>query len=306
LTTGVDAPTCKNVVLARVVGSMPEFKQIIGRGTRLRPDYGKLAFNIIDYTGTATRMFADPAFDGDPVREDEAVINSEGEVIEERQIEEVLPDPDDFPEGETQPGGAEDLETDRETGPRKFYVDGGEVSIVRHLVYELDADGRQLAVRQLTDYTGDKVRTLYPNASELRADWLDPERRAEIVERLEEKGIDLDSLADSVGRSEADPFDLLCHLAYNAPLRTRRERADRLIREQDEFLAGFGPAAREVLNAVLEKYAEHGSAQFKLPDILEVPPFNEWGNVIEIAARFGGGKELRSAVTELQRLLYTA
>ena len=151
-------------VLARVVGSMPEFKQIIGRGTRLRPDYGKLAFNIIDYTGTATRMFADPAFDGDPVREDEAVINAEGEVVEERQVEELLPDPDDFPEDGTQAGGAADLGTDRETGPRKFYVDGGEVSIVRHLVYELDADGRQLAVRQLTDYTGDNVRTLYPNA----------------------------------------------------------------------------------------------------------------------------------------------
>jgi type I restriction enzyme R subunit len=251
-------------------------------------------------------MFADPAFDGDPVREDEAVINADGDIVEEREIEEVVPDTDDFPEGPDIPDGPVELGDEGENGPRKFYVDGGEVAIVRHLVYELDSDGRQLACRQLTDYTGDKVRTLYPNASELRTDWLDPERRAEIVERLEEKGIDLDSLADAVGKPEADPFDLLCHLAYNAPLRTRRERADRLVREQDEFLDRFGPDAREVLDAVLEKYAEHGSAQFKLPDILEVPPFNEWGNVIEIAARFGGGKELRSAVTELQRLLYTA
>lgn len=302
LTTGVDAPTCKNVVLARTVGSMPEFKQIIGRGTRLRPDYGKLAFNIIDYTGTATRMFADPAFDGEPVREAESVINEEGETIEEREAEDVAPEPGDIPEGPEPPlGGPEP-----EPGPRKFYVDGGEVSVVRHLVYELDAEGKKLACRQLTDYTGDKVRTLYPNASELRSDWLDPERRAEIVEQLEEKGIDLDTLAEAVGKPEADPFDLLCHLAYNTPLRTRRERADRLLREQDAFLARFGPDARKVLDAVLEKYAEHGSAQFKLPDILEVPPFNEWGNVIEIARRFGGGKELRSAVTELQRLLYTA
>lgn len=162
LTTGVDAPTCKNVVLARVVGSMPEFKQIIGRGTRLRPDYGKLAFNIIDYTGTATRMFADPAFDGDPVREDEAVINADGDIVEEREIEEVAPDPDDFPEGSDIPEGPVELGDEGENGPRKFYVDGGEVSIVRHLVYELDSDGRQLACRQLTDYTGDKVRTLYP------------------------------------------------------------------------------------------------------------------------------------------------
>lgn len=302
LTTGVDAPTCKNVVLARTVGSMPEFKQIIGRGTRLRPDYGKLAFNIIDYTGTATRMFADPAFDGEPVREAESVINEYGETIEEHEAEDVAPEPGDIPEGPEAPLG----DPEPEPGPRKFYVDGGEVSVVRHLVYELDAEGKKLACRQLTDYTGDKVRTLYPNASELRSDWLDPERRAEIVEQLEEKGIDLDTLAEAVGKPEADPFDLLCHLAYNTPLRTRRERADRLLREQDAFLARFGPDARKVLDAVLEKYAEHGSAQFKLPDILEVPPFNEWGNVIEIARRFGGGKELRSAVTELQRLLYTA
>lgn len=302
LTTGVDAPTCKNVVLARTVGSMPEFKQIIGRGTRLRPDYGKLAFNIIDYTGTATRMFADPAFDGEPVREAESVINEDGETIEEHEAEDVAPEPGDIPEGPEAPLG----DPEPEPGPRKFYVDGGEVSVVRHLVYELDAEGKKLACRQLTDYTGDKVRTLYPNASELRSDWLDPERRAEIVEQLEEKGIDLDTLAEAVGKPEADPFDLLCHLAYNTPLRTRRERADRLLREQDAFLARFGPDARKVLDAVLEKYAEHGSAQFKLPDILEVPPFNEWGNVIEIARRFGGGKELRSAVTELQRLLYTA
>lgn len=302
LTTGVDAPTCKNVVLARTVGSMPEFKQIIGRGTRLRPDYGKLAFNIIDYTGTATRMFADPAFDGEPVREAESVINEDGETIEEHEAEDVAPEPGDIPEGPEAPLG----DPEPEPGPRKFYVDGGEVSVVRHLVYELDAEGKKLACRQLTDYTGDKVRTLYPNASELRSDWLDPERRADIVEQLEEKGIDLDTLAEAVGKPEADPFDLLCHLAYNTPLRTRRERADRLLREQDAFLARFGPDARKVLDAVLEKYAEHGSAQFKLPDILEVPPFNEWGNVIEIARRFGGGKELRSAVTELQRLLYTA
>lgn len=303
LTTGVDAPTCKNVVLARTVGSMSEFKQIIGRGTRLRADYGKLAFNIIDYTGTATRMFADPAFDGEPVREDEAVINDAGEVVEEHPADDVAPEPDDIPElpDDTTLGPDEP-----ESGPRKFYVDGGEVSVVRHLVYELDSEGKQLACRQLTDYTGDKVRTLYPNASELRLGWLEPERRAEIVERLEEKGIDLETLAEAVGKPEADPFDLLCHLAYNTPLRTRRERADRLRREQDDFLGRFSPEAREVLDAVLEKYAEHGSAQFKLPDILEVPPFIEWGNVIEIAQRFGRGKELRSAVTELQRLLYTA
>ena len=301
LTTGVDAPTCKNIVLARVVGSMPEFKQMIGRGTRLRPDYGKLAFNIIDYTGAATEMFADPAFDGDPVGQREEVIDENGVVVEERE-EEIAP------QEQVDDAAATELpsEQDGVPTPRKFYVDGGEVAIIRHIVYELDADGRQLSARQLTDFTGDKVRTLYPNASELRSDWLDPTRRAEIVERLGERGIDLDSLAEAVGRPEADPFDLLCHLAYNAPLRTRRERADRLRREDADFLSHFAPEARAVLDALLEKYAEHGSAQFTLPDILEVPPFTGWGNVIEIAARFGGAGELRGAVAELQRRLYNA
>ena len=305
LTTGVDAPTCKNVVLARIVGSMPEFKQIIGRGTRLRPDYGKLAFNIVDYTGTGTRMFADPAFDGDPVREDEAVIDAEGDTVETHEGEDAEPDPDDMDKDSTNVSdGPAQSDDDDDHGPRKFYVDDGEVEIVRHLVYELDADGRRLSCKQLTDYAGEKVRTLYPNASELRAGWLDPGRRAEIVERLEDLGIDPGALAEFVGRPEADEFDLLCHVAYNTPLRTRRERADNLRREQDAFFDRFAPEAREVLDAVIEKYAEHGSAQLKLPDILEVPPLSEWGNVMEIAARFGGSKALRGAVTEMQRLLY--
>ena len=305
LTTGVDAPTCKNVVLARLVGSMAEFKQIIGRGTRLRPDYGKLAFNIVDYTGTATRMFADPDFDGVPVREDEIVIDAEGKTVDTSEGEDAAPDSDDVAEDvwDTPVGGRQSGEDD-EPGPRKFYVDDGEVEVIRHLVYELDADGRRLSCQRLTDYTGEKVRTLYPNASELRADWLDSERRAEIVERLEEMGIDSATLAEAVGWPEADEFDLLCHLAYNMPLRTRRERAADLRREQDAFFDCFNPEAREVLDAVIEKYAEHGSAQFKLPDVLEVPPLSEWGNVIELSARFGGSKTLRGAVVEMQRLLY--
>ena len=98
----------------------------------------------------------------------------------------------------------------------------------------------------------------------------------------------------------------MCHLAYNAPLRTRRERADRVKREESAFFSRFGPEAGAVLDALIEKYAEHGSAQFKLPDVLEVPPFNEWGNVIELASRFGGSRRLRDAVNDLQRLIYAA
>lgn len=306
LTTGVDAPTCKNVVLARVVGSMPEFKQIIGRGTRLRTDYNKLAFNIIDYTGTATEKFADPDFDGVPEREQKEVINEDGEVIEETEVQNPKPDLDDIPETLDEDRLTGELDDDEGSQPRKFYVDGGEVEIIKHVVYELDATGNKLTCRHLTDYTGDKVRTLFPNASELRRDWLDPERRAEIVERLLEKGIDLETLADAVNKPETDPFDLLCHLAYNAPLRTRRERATQMKQAEVAFFKRYGNDARAVLDAVLDKYAEHGSVQFKLPDILEVPPISEWGNVIEIANRFGGTKQMREAVMEMQKRLYTA
>ncbi|WP_374730393.1 EcoAI/FtnUII family type I restriction enzme subunit R [Salinarimonas sp.] len=313
LTTGVDAPTCKNVVLARVVGSMSEFKQIIGRGTRLRPDYGKLAFNIVDYTGTAIQKFADPSFDGVPVRDRREVIDPDGETVTEEDIVAETDAPED-PEPEGRPDGMREgdggqpeiLGGDDDPAPRKFYVDGGHVEIARHLVYELDPEGHQLACRKLTDYTGDKVRTLYPNASELRHDWLDPERRAEIVERLAEKGIDVEALAELSGKPDADPFDLLCHLAYNAPLRTRRERAQRLRREETDFFGRFAPEARAVLDALIEKYAEYGAAQFALPGALETEPFTEWGNVVEIADRFGGPRQLREAVGELQRRLYTA
>ncbi len=306
LTTGLDAPTCKNVVLARMVGSMAEFKQIIGRGTRLRPDYGKLAFNILDYTGTATRMFADPAFDGDPVREREMVIDADGETIQTSEGEDTTPEPDELPD----PDWDSDIRDqgmggdDEERAPRKFYVDDGQVEIIRHLVYELDTEGRMLACKHLTDYAGEKVRTLYPNASELRAGWLDAERRVEIVERLEALGIDAATLAESLGKPEADEFDLLCHLAYNAPLLTRRERVEKLVKEQEAFFADFAPEARRILDAIIEKYAEHGSAQLKLPDILEVSPLSEWGNVIELSDRFGGSAALRGAVNDMQRLLY--
>lgn len=156
----------------------------------------------------------------------------------------------------------------------------------------------------MTDYTGEKVRTLYPNASELRKEWLDPVRRSEIINKLEEKGIETSSLGAAIGKPDADPFDLLCHLAYNAPLRTRRERAERVKKEELEFFEKHGDEARDVLDALIEKYAEHGTAQFKLPDVLEIPPINDWGNVIEIAAKFGGAKEMRESVTELQKRLY--
>ncbi len=239
LTTGVDAPTVQNIVLLRVINSMTEFKQIIGRGTRVRDDYGKLFFNILDYTGSATRLFADPDFDGEPSIETEERINEQGEPAGE----ETVVTPEEVAEEET---GYTVLPADEEgpTQRRKFYFDGGQVEIAAHLVYELDPDGNQLRVVQFTDYTADKVRTLFRNATELRDEWADPDRRRNIIDRLEERGIDFDHLAEAANQPDADPLDLLCHLAFNAPLRTRRERAQRL-RRAARFLRSVqcgGPA----------------------------------------------------------------
>ncbi len=140
----------------------------------------------------------------------------------------------------------------------------------------------------------------------MRRDWSNPKERAAIIEKLADRGVDFEELARAAGAPDADPFDLLCHVAFNAPLRTRRERAQRLRSEKKDFFDQFGPDARAVLNDLLDKYAEHGVAQFLLPDILEVPPISEHGNVVEISRLFGGSDRLRQAVNELQTLLYAA
>lgn len=306
LTTGVDAPTCKNIVLARVINSMVEFKQIIGRGTRLRDDYGKYFFNILDFT-QSTRLFADPDFDGDPALITEQEVDDEGNPTgEETEVgqDDGTPGDDDEPDddgegGDTGGGGGGE--------PRqKYYVDGGQVEIAAHLVYELDPNGKQLRVVKYTDYTAAKVRTLFPNAAELRKKWADPACRNEIIEALAERGIEFDDLAEASKQPDADPFDLLCHVAFNAPLRTRRERADRLKKERKDFFEKYAPEARSILEELLEKYTEHGTAQFVIPDILKVPPLSEHGTIMDIVTKFGGADRLREAVIELQTLLYAA
>jgi type I restriction enzyme R subunit len=290
LSTGVDAPTCKNIVLARVIGSMTEFKQIIGRGTRVRDDYGKFFFSILDYTGSATLMFADPDFDGDPIG--------------------IENDTDGHKHGGggrgKGEGSGEEQEEPDEDAPRKYYVDGGHFEIATHYVSELDPDGKQLRVIKFTDYAAEKVRTLYPTASTLREKWADLEQRAEIFAALEERGIDFQSLAREAGQPQADSFDLLCHLAFNAPLQTRRQRAEQLKRKKPDFFGQYGPEARIILEELLEKYSEHGTAQFEMPEVLKVPPISEHGNVTEIISIFGGAERLKEAVDQLQVLLYAA
>jgi type I restriction enzyme R subunit len=189
---------------------MVEFKQIIGRGTRVREDYGKLWFNILDYTGAATRNFADPDFDGDPVFATQEEIDEYGrtknQVIE--TPEEPVGDDEEHPPTEILVDGEPPLVDDPPSGaPRKFYFDGGQVEIVAELVYELDADGKQLRVVTLADYTAEKVRTLCPNQEYLRSRWSDAGQRANIIRQLAERGIDFAAVAAQAGRPDADPFD---------------------------------------------------------------------------------------------------
>jgi len=305
LTTGLDAPTCRNVVLVRLVNSIVEFKQIIGRGTRVRDDYGKLWFNILDYTGTATRNFADSAFDGDPVFATQEEID---EYAKTKTVEIETPEPPEDEGGEiNEPtGGTIIVDPPEPAERRKYYFDGGQVEIAAELVHELDADGKQLRVVKLTDYTAEKVRTLCASPDELRARWADAGQRADIIQQLAERGIDFQQVALQAGKPDADPFDLLCHLAFNAPVLTRRQRADRMKNEQAAFFSYFGSEAREILNDLLEKYATDGELQFTLPDVLKVPPISKHGNVAEIATLFGGFEQLGTAVNQLQSLLYAA
>lgn len=314
LSTGVDAPMVKNVVLIRVIGTMTEFKQIIGRGTRLREDYGKFFFNILDYTGTATRHFADTEFDGDPEFISEEEIDDNGDTTITTIVD---PGDDDKPENDE---GHEDIEDTFDPPqppiiieppivrdePAKYYVVTGSVNIATHVTRDLDAEGKQLRVTEFRDYTGEVVRSLFPDVATFRHGWADPERRAEILAALQEKGIDTIEAAEALGNPEADPFDLLSGIAWNAPVLTRKERASQLRSDKPDFFTAFSEPARQILDTLLSKYAEHGPSEFTIPDSLKTPPLSDLGNPTELAQRFGGAEPFRAAVHQLQELLYAA
>jgi type I restriction enzyme R subunit len=300
LSTGVDVPTCRNIVLFKPINSIVEFKQIIGRGTRVFVDEDKLWFTILDYVG-ATRLFADPEFDGFPELMAEESIDEQGKVTRSTETGQAV----------TAAGQAEEAVgpvtgDDREGEPRKYYVDGVQVRIIHEMVQELDPQGQQLRVRRFDDYTREQVRTLYRDAGKIRSAWRDPDRRNQLIAELESRGISFEQLAEATGQPDADPFDLLIHVAFNAPLRSRRERADAVRREHKDFFDTYGPHAREVLDYLLDKYTDHGVAQLTNLHILELPGVPVPGTVIEIAHLFGGVDRLKDATRRLQDLLYAA
>ncbi len=306
LTTGVDVPTCRVIVIARTVNSMTEFKQIIGRGTRVRDDYGKLWFDIIDYTGSAVARFADTEFDGYPAFAAQEEIDASGQV-KPNSAQVLQPEEREEGQGVTGEPPTIPLNIDDENyTSTKFHVDQGEVEIVANLVYELDPHGNHLRVVTYTEYSAETIQHMVTNAAELRSKWSDAQQRAAILAALEARGVSLERLLDMAGDPQVDPFDLLCNLAFQAPLRTRRERSDKLRREQVKFFAKFSPEARQILSEILDKYVEHGQAQFKMPEILKLPPILQHGNPLEISRKFGGEVQLRSALNQMQAMLYAA
>ena len=304
LSTGVDAQTCRLIVLERTVGSMTEFKQIVGRGTRVHEDTKKYYFTLIDFR-KATNHFADPDFDGEPVQiyepgEDDPVVppddvppaNDGEESIppEPGDDEEVIVDPIP-PDIGIPPGG------DR---PYKFHIEGKEVTIIAERIEYLDENGK-LVTESLRDYSKKTLRRRFASLDQFLKRWRDAERRQAIIGELEQEGLLLGPLAEEVGR-DLDPFDLICHVAFDRPPLTRRERADN-VRKRDVF-THYGEHARAVLEALLRKYQDEGVTSLDDPRILRVAPFDAMGTPLELLKTFGGRSGFEKAVHELQTALY--
>jgi type I restriction enzyme, R subunit len=298
LSTGVDMPTVRNIVLFRPIGSMALFKQIIGRGTRLFPDEGKLSFDIIDYSG-ATALFEDSEFDGPPERIDREEIDDEGNVRHDEVIRE--PEPAFGPTDDD-----ERLDPESVVPRQKFYVGKTEVWITAEAIYELDPESDRLRLVEYRDHVADTVRSLYPDPQRLRSRWATRDGRRGVLEALASRGIDPSELGERTALTTADVLDILVHLAWNLPLATRMDRARRVRKEHADFFDRYRPEAREVLEELLDKYADHGIGELDDLSVLQVPPFASLGSPMEIAGRFGGRETLREAVTALRDLLYAA
>lgn len=328
LTTGVDAPTVRNIVFLTPVNSMTKFKQMVGRGTRLAEESGKEFFTIIDFTGV-TGLFADNTFDGLPIRNvvtpsDDEELPPEPIVEEESDAEaesaEVAEPPGEF---ETEPGGTlelpvpdpgdggiiddEELEDEIVRRGLKYTVSGIDVTVLGEYLYvvEPDANFRLRAIR-IETWAKRQILDLGYDAASLTRQWANAVSRRELRQALD-RGLpfSIEELAGRLGFDSADPLDVLLKLAFDAPLRTRSDRLASFTGAQQKFLQAFAPEAREILDLVLAKYAEHGPADLD-PEVLGVPPLSNLGSVTELARRFGAPGQFREALDEMTRRLYEA
>jgi type I restriction enzyme R subunit len=309
LSTGVDVQTCRLIVLDRPVGSMTEFKQIVGRGTRVHEDTKKYYFTLIDFRG-ATSHFADPDFDGEPVQ-----------IYEPGQSDSMMP-----PDNERHPGaptgtdgesippkpGQDEVIIDEPVAPdigissegaskrRKVYVDGVNATILAERVEYLDENGK-LVSESLRDFSKKALKKRFASLDDFLQRWKSTDRKQAIVEELEKEGLPLEPLAEEVGR-DLDPFDLICHVAFDQPPLTRRDRADN-VRKRDVFTK-YGAQARAVLEALLEKYQDQGVLALDDPRILQISPFDAMGTPLQLIKEFGSRAGFERAVHELQSALY--
>ena len=309
MSTGVDAQTCKLIVLDQGIKSMTLFKQIIGRGTRLREDLGKTWFTILDFK-RATELFADKDFDGEPVQ-----------IYEPGIGEPVAPPepavPGGMPGDAGPPGGASDPLDPLNTlgpfaggsgaadGPKKYILGNNvTVSVARERVQYLNADGK-LITESLRDYTRINLRKQYDSLDQFLQAWQQADRKAALLQELEGQGVLLEALADEVahmGMVDLDPFDLLLHVAYDQPPLTRRERA-RGVHKRNVF-THYGPVARKVLEALLDKYADEGIATIESNEVFKLQPFTDLGSPVELVRSFGGRPQYLAALQTLERELY--
>ncbi len=291
MTTGVDAQTCKLIVLDSNINSMTEFKQIIGRGTRIKEEYGKQYFTIMDFRGV-TRLFADPDFDGDPV------------VIYEPEEGETIVPPDTeggiagYPSGNS--GEGEFEEGDEKSGRVKYVVDDVGVMVVNERVEYYDKDGK-LVTESLKDYTRKNIRKEYADLNQFINRWNSEEKKTAILKELEEKGVFFDAIKEEVGK-DLDDFDLILHLAFDQKPLTRKERADNV--KKRNYFGKYSDIAREVLEALLDKYMNEGISELESIEILKLDPFTEIGTPTKIIKSFGGRDKYIQTVKELEEQIY--
>lgn len=300
MTTGVDAQTCKLIVLDQRIQSMTEFKQIIGRGTRIHEDYNKFYFTIMDFK-RATELFADPDFDGDPVviynpKEDDSPVPPDDMVDDETPQEEGgYPVPDDQPvapevhEGETDGGRV-----------KRFVVANVEVKVAAERVQYFDANGK-LITESLKEFTRKALSKEYSSMDDFLIRWNSAEKKQVIIEELERQGVFLDALAEEIGR-ELDPFDIVCHVAWDMPPLTRKERAENV--KKRNYFTKYGEQSRKVLEALLEKYSDEGITNIEETQILTINPLPTFGTPMEIVKTFGGLDHYQHAIQDLEKALY--
>ena len=304
MTTGIDAETCKLIVIERPINSMTEFKQIIGRGTRINEEYEKYFFTIMDFR-RATDHFADPKFDGEPVMVKEMSGEEEHDPEDYEDEEENGEGYEEADEESEETEGAEEggsnPEPEPESQPReKVYVNGVDVSILNERTQYLDKNGK-LITESLKDYTRRNIRENFESLDEFLAEWREADRKKAILDELEEQDILLDELRKEVPK-ELDIFDLICHVAWDKPPMTRKERANQ-VRKRDYF-SRYGEQARKVLQRLLDKYADYGIESIEDINVLRVKPFDELGTPMEIIELFGSKEKYEEAVKELEEEIY--